>query len=62
VKDLGSLARPLPWRIAVALVVLYLLAVSGWVFAQAKPAAAIAAPVSSPKPDPGGTATGGIAD
>jgi Amt family ammonium transporter len=54
---------------AVALAVGGLLAVGGWVFAQDKPAAppAPAAPVTAPapppsKPDPAGTATGGIAD
>src|SRR5437899_9099702 len=69
VKDLGSIARTMPWRIAVAVVVACLLAVGGWVFAQDKPAAppAPAAPAAVPapppsKPDPAGTATGGIAD
>src|SRR2546430_10718784 len=69
VKDLGSIARTMPWRIAVAVVVACLLAVGGWVFAQDKPpapatpAAPAAAPAPPPsKPDPAGTATGGIAD
>ena len=62
VKDLGSIARILPRRIAAALVVACLLAVSGWVFAQDKPAAPAAAPAPPPKPDLSGTATGGIAD
>ena len=61
-KDLGSIARILPRRIAAALVVACLLAVSGWVFAQDKPAAPAAAPAPPPKPDLSGTATGGIAD
>ena len=68
-KDLGSIARTMPWRIAVAVVVACLLAVGGWVFAQDKPPApaAPAAPAAAPapppsKPDPAGTATGGIAD
>src|SRR5256884_1375420 len=70
VKDLGSIARTMPWRTAVAVVVACLLAVGGWVFAQDKPPAP-AAPAASPaapappppsKPDPAGTATGGIAD
>jgi Amt family ammonium transporter len=59
----------MPWRIAAALVVACLLAVGGWVFAQDKlpapaaPAAPAAAPAPPPsKPDPAGTATGGIAD
>jgi len=61
-----SLKRTLPWRIFAALVVACLLAVGGWVFAQDKPAAP-AAPTAAPapppsKPDPAGTATGGIAD
>jgi Amt family ammonium transporter len=58
--------RTLPWRIIAALVVSCLLAVGGWVFAQDKPAAPpapAAAPAPPPsKPDPAGTATGGIAD
>src|SRR2546430_4881449 len=69
VKDLGSIARTMPWRIAVAVVVACLLAVGGWVFAQDKPpapatpAAPAAAPAPPPsKPDPAGTATGGISD
>src|SRR5881296_4752269 len=52
-----------------ALVVGALLAAGGWVFAQDKPAApaGAAAPAAAPapppsKPDPAGTATGGIAD
>src|SRR5437870_11438780 len=69
VKDLGSIVRTWPWRNAEALVVSGLLAVGGWVFAQAKPAvpaapappAAAQAPPPS-KPDPAGTATGGVAD
>ena len=53
---------------AVALALGILLAVAGWVFAQDKPAAtAPPAPAAAPapplsKPDPAGTATGGIAD
>src|SRR5438094_5321708 len=69
VKDLGSIVRTWPWRIAAALVVACLLAVGGWVVAQDKPPApaAPAAPAAAPapppsKPDPAGTATGGIAD
>src|SRR5436853_4878899 len=69
VKDLGSIVRTWPWRIAAALVVACLLAVGGWVFAQDKPAAPVApaAPAAAPapppsKPDPAGTATGGVAD
>src|SRR5438445_4626084 len=69
VKDLGSIVRTWPWRIAAALVVACLLAVGGWVFAQDKPPgpAAPAAPAAAPapppsKPDPAGTATGGIGD
>src|SRR5207249_2751390 len=65
VKDLGSIVRTWPWRIAAALVVACLLAVGGWVFAQDKPAAPAApaaAPAPPPKPDPAGTATGGLAD
>src|SRR5438132_7198839 len=69
VKDLGSIVRTWSWRIAAALVVACLLAVGGWVFAQDKPAAqaAPAAPAAAPapppsKPDPAGTATGGISD
>src|SRR5438309_11245414 len=69
VKDLGSIVRTWPWRIAAALVVACLLAVGGWVFAQDKPAvpAAPAPPAAAPapppsKPDPAGTATGGISD
>ena len=64
-----STKRTLPWRIFAALVVACLLAVGGWVFAQDKPAAPAApvAPAAAPapppsKPDPAGTATGGIAD
>jgi hypothetical protein len=68
VKNLGAVVRTMPWRIAAALVVACLLAVGGWVFAQDKPTvpaapvqtAAVAPPPS--KPDPTGTATGGIAD
>ncbi len=55
---------------AIALVVGGLLAAGGWVFAQDKPAApaappaptAAATPPPPSKPDPAGTATGGIAD
>ena len=68
-KDLGAIVRTMPWRIAAALVVACLLAVGGWVFAQDKPPApaapvvVAAAPAPPPsKPDPAGTATGGIAD
>ena len=61
-----SIKRTLPWRIVAAVIVACLLAVGGWVFAQDKPAAP-AAPAAAPapppsKPDPAGTATGGIAD
>ena len=61
--------KNLRWRVAAALLIACLLAVGGWVFAQDKPpapaapAAAAAAPAPPPsKPDPAGTATGGIAD
>ena len=61
-----SIKRTLPWRIVAAVIVACLLAVGGWVFAQDKPAAP-AAPAATPapppsRPDPAGTATGGIAD
>jgi ammonium transporter, Amt family len=69
VTEPESIKRTLPWRIVAALVVACLLAVGGWVFAQDKPAAPAgpAAPAAAPapppsKPDPAGTATGGIAD
>src|SRR5229473_915715 len=67
VTESESIKRTLPWRIVAAVIVACLLAVGGWVFAQDKPAApaapAAAAPAPPPsKPDPAGTATGGIAD
>jgi Amt family ammonium transporter len=69
VTDLGSFARTCRGKVAVAAVVGCFLAVGGWVFAQDKPAApaATAAPAAAPappppKPDPGGVATGGVAD
>src|SRR2546425_7281064 len=66
VTESRSIKRTLPWRIVAAVIVACLLAVGGWVFAQDKPAAP-AAPAAAPapppsKPDPAGTATGGIAD
>jgi len=67
-KDAGSGTRSLRWRIVFGLVFACLLAVGGWVFAQDKPAAPAApAPAAAPapppsKPDPAGTATGGIGD
>lgn len=60
-ESAGSIGRTLPWRVVAALVVAGLMAVGGWVFADDKPAA-LAAPAPPPKPDPAGTATGGIAD
>src|SRR2546425_1248892 len=66
VTESRSIKRTLPWRIVAAVIVACLLAVGGWVFAQDKPAAP-AAPAATPapppsRPDPAGTATGGIAD
>src|SRR2546426_10107564 len=69
VTESEFIKRTLPWGIVAAVIVACLLAVGGWVFAQDKsvapaaPAAPAAAPAPPPsKPDPAGTATGGIAD
>src|SRR5262245_14599866 len=69
VKHLATTVSTWHWRIAAALFFACLFAVGGWVFAQDKPAApaapvvAAAQPAPPPsKPDPAGTATGGIAD
>ena len=67
VKSLASTISTWHWRIAAALLFASLFAVGGWVFAQDRPAVpqtvAAVQPAPPPsKPDPAGTATGGIAD
>jgi ammonium transporter, Amt family len=67
VKSLASTVSTWHWRIAAALLFACLFAVGGWVFAQDRPAVpqtvAAVQPAPPPsKPDPAGTATGGIAD